>query len=238
MHEGLGQNQEILHVEETDVSPESLQLAKKVVNLIYEDCQDGWYGETNPEPVSAPYREIPKFRILKQKSLPQFSVRDFLTKLANTVHVVTTGNSDVSKDLVRPDLNNRGWRIIVQREKNGNAVIFYSGEIPNLHRKFTQYQEELKVFLADTQKGLSVGFIDEIQTPNDNQPLSTLIYNWTQQGGNWRQRLKPYDSLSYGDQVATRGLLGEEKHSSPVFTAIRSDFLLRSLILGGEFLSR
>ena len=128
------------------------------------------------------------------------------------------------------------WRVVVQRDPDDKAAtIFYSGQIAKTP-EFYNHQRGLKIIHADPKMGISLGFYDKIETPSANEWLAKKIEKWTtKEGGNWRNLLVPYDKLLTGDRATLRSLT-EASTPSGLFNAVRVDFLVRSLAVGGEFL--
>lgn len=108
MNHDILQPDNSLPPKETDVSAESRQLADAVIRLIRQDCEKGWFGDTNPEPVQAPYREIPKMHTIRPERVPEHSARDALGKIVNSLRIAAGADPDTTTGMVRPDWKNRG----------------------------------------------------------------------------------------------------------------------------------
>ncbi len=220
-------------------SEESLLLASNIHKLIYSECAPGWNNPFNPEPDEIPYREVPKRPTsITKESVGRSRVKEIVDKTVNTLRIITsTEPAETAKKMARPNLKNRGWRVVVQKEpeKNNVATILYSGEYPT-SKDFGPHHSGLKIFHADKNRGLMVAFLDDFITPDDKIDLGNAIREYTIRHGDWRAKLRLYDNLLTHQKIAVRKTLEFDETPSTLFTAIRSDFLFRSMVTGTEFI--
>lgn len=228
---GMTETDEPRNPEQREETP--AEMAQRIKDFIYNKLESEWLEGATVNEMGKRYREVPRPRQFTKQ--PRATMLERVTragqKLGHSVQLLFDPSLADSPDFSAPNPDNRGWRIILQREKDGGATIFYSGYHPK-DTPFFGHENGLKVFHAPADGELKVAFIDEVVTPPDSDWLVNAIGSWRNTGKDWRDLLVDYSTLPYGQQIEVRRCL---RPTNTLLNVSAWSFLLRGTTFGGEF---